>query len=96
MLDRRVEKLFDFSGRSRKPQMKLAEEIGLRDYPSPAGGCILTDPILANRIRKYFSGRQNSTVNEILLLQVGRHFQFPQGQHLVVGRREEENQRLIE
>jgi len=94
MVDR--EKLFDFSGRSRKPQMKLAEEIGLRDYPSPAGGCILTDPILANRIRKYFSGRQNSTVNEILLLQVGRHFQFPQGQHLVVGRREEENQRLIE
>ena len=75
MVDR--EKLFDFSGRSRKPQMKLAEEIGLRDYPSPAGGCILTDPILANRIRKYFSGRQNSTVNEILLLQVGRHFQFP-------------------
>jgi len=94
MVDR--EKLFDFSGRSRKPQMKLAEEIGLRDYPSPAGGCILTDPILANRIRKYFSGRQNSTVNEILLLQVGRHFQFPQGQHLVVGRREEENQRLIQ
>jgi tRNA-specific 2-thiouridylase len=94
MVDR--EKLFDFSGRSRKPQMKLAEEMSLRDYPSPAGGCILTDPILANRIRKYFSGRQNSTVNEILLLQVGRHFQFPQGQHLVVGRREEENQRLIE
>jgi tRNA U34 2-thiouridine synthase MnmA/TrmU len=94
MVDR--EKLFDFSGRSRKPQMKLAGEIGLRDYPSPAGGCILTDPILANRIRRYFSDRQKSTVNEILLLQVGRHFRFPAGQHFVVGRREEENQRLIE
>jgi tRNA-specific 2-thiouridylase len=90
------EKLLAFSGRSRKPQMKLAEDLGLRHYPSPAGGCILTDPILASRIKKYFSERQNVTVKEALLLQVGRHFRFSRGQHLIVGRREEENQRLME
>jgi tRNA-specific 2-thiouridylase len=94
MVDR--EKLLGFSGRNRKPQMKLAEEMGLRHYPAPAGGCLLTDPVLAKRIRKYFSEGPNITVNEILLLQVGRHFQFPAGQHLVVGRRDEENQKLME
>jgi tRNA-specific 2-thiouridylase len=30
--------LYDFSGRSRKPQIALAEEFGLTDYPAPAGG----------------------------------------------------------
>jgi len=90
------EKLFGFSGRSRKPQMKLAEEIGLANYPSPAGGCLLTDPVLAGRFRKYFSLHQSFSTNEILLLQVGRHFQLPGGKHLVVGRREEDNQRLLE
>jgi hypothetical protein len=54
----------------------------------------LTDPVLAGRIRKYFSEYPDIRVNEILLLQVGRHFQFPAGQHLVVGRKDEENQRL--
>jgi tRNA U34 2-thiouridine synthase MnmA/TrmU len=90
------EKLLGLSGRSRKPQMKLAEDMGLRDYPSPAGGCILTDPVLASRIKKYFSERQNISVKEALLLQVGRHFRFPGGQHLIVGRKEEENYRLME
>lgn len=48
------------------------------------------------RIRKYFSECPNIAVDKILLLQVGRHFQFPAGQHLVVGRRDEENQRMME
>jgi tRNA-specific 2-thiouridylase len=90
------EKLLGFSGRSRKPQIKLAEELGLRPYPSPAGGCILTDPILASRIKKYFLEDRIVTVKEALLLQIGRHFRFSGGQHLIVGRREEENQRLME
>jgi hypothetical protein len=70
--------------------------MGLRPYPSPAGGCILTDPILASRIKKYFSEDRIVTVKEALLLQIGRHFRFSGGQHLIVGRREEENQRLME
>ena len=36
-------KLLSLSGRGRKPQMHLAEKYGLRDYPSPAGGCRLTE-----------------------------------------------------
>ena len=36
-LDR--EKLLDISGRSRERQIALAAEFGIKDYPSPAGGC---------------------------------------------------------
>ena len=90
------EKLLAITGRSRKPQMELAERMGIRHYPSPAGGCLLTDPELANRIRKFFSQSPIVTVNETLLLQVGRHFQLAEDQHLVVGRRDEENRKLTE
>jgi tRNA U34 2-thiouridine synthase MnmA/TrmU len=90
------EKLLAITGRGRKPQIKLAERMGVRHYPAPAGGCLLTDPELANRFRKYFCQSPSITVEEILLLQVGRHFRLSEERHLVVGRREEENQRLLD
>jgi tRNA-specific 2-thiouridylase len=90
------EKLLGITGRGRKPQMELAERMEIRHYPAPAGGCLLTDPEMANRIRKFFNQSPQATVNEILLLQVGRHFQLSEDRHLVVGRREEENERLMQ
>jgi tRNA(Ile)-lysidine synthase TilS/MesJ len=90
------ERLLSITGRSRKPQMELAQRMGIHHYPSPAGGCLLTDPELANRTRKYFSQSPTVTISEALLLQVGRHFKLGENQHLVVGRRKEENKRLIE
>ncbi len=90
------EKLLAITGRGRKPQMELAERMGVRHYPAPAGGCLLTDPELANRFRKFFCQSPSITVEEILLLQVGRHFRLSEDRHLVVGRREEENQRLLD
>lgn len=88
-------KLLAMSGRGRKPQMELAERMGIRDYPAPAGGCLLTDPQMANRIRKMFSRSREVTVSGVLLLQMGRHFQLSEDQHLVVGRKEEENEKLL-
>jgi len=90
------EKLLGITGRGRKPQMELAERMGIRHYPAPAGGCLLTDPEMAARIRKFFNQSPQATVNEILLLQVGRHFHLSEDVHLVVGRREEENEKLME
>jgi tRNA-uridine 2-sulfurtransferase len=89
-------KLLGITGRGRKPQMELAERMGIRHYPTPAGGCLLTDPELAGRVRKLFTQSPEVSVDEILLLQVGRHFRLSEEQHLVVGRREEENNRLME
>ena len=38
------EKLHDFTGRSRKPQISMAEKFGFDDYAQPGGGCCcLTD-----------------------------------------------------
>jgi tRNA U34 2-thiouridine synthase MnmA/TrmU len=89
-------KLLGITGRGRKPQMELAERMGIRHYPTPAGGCLLTDPEMAGRVRKFFTQSSQVSVDEILLLQVGRHFQITEDQHLAVGRREEENLKLME
>lgn len=89
------EKLLSLSGRSRKPQLKLAAEMGINSFPTPAGGCYLTDPILAARFQKYFAERELVSINEVLLLMVGRQFRMPEGAHLIVGRRETENYTLL-
>jgi tRNA-specific 2-thiouridylase len=88
------EKLLGISGRGRKPQIELARKMGIQDYPTPAGGCLLTDPILSQRIRQYFREHPNVEVREILLLLVGRHFRLPGGGHLIIGRKEAENERI--
>ena len=89
------QRLLNLRGRNRKPQMKLAGELGIRHYPSPAGGCLLTDPVLAGRFKKFFGQKAVVSTEEVMLLQVGRHFQWADGSHLIVGRREEENEKLI-
>ncbi len=88
------EKLLALRGRGRKPQIKLAEELGIRSYPAPAGGCVLTDPILSKRIRNHFADHPVVNVNEILLLQVGRQFHLGEQGWLILGRNEAENSKL--
>jgi len=87
------EALLDISGRSRHRQQRLAEELGVRDYPTPAGGCLLTDPGYCVRLRDLFARRPGRLLapDDPLLLFVGRHVLLPSGAKLVIGRREEEN-----
>jgi len=88
------EKLFDFEGRGRKTQMKLAESLGISEYPSPAGGCLLTDPHISTRIKRLFDSSTDIVIEDILLAKVGRHFVLDGGALLVVGRLEAENQEI--
>jgi tRNA U34 2-thiouridine synthase MnmA/TrmU len=88
------EKLLNIQGRSRKPQMKLAEQFNIRDYPCPAGGCLLTDPGFARRIRDLMEHRYDFSLNDVHLLKFGRHFRLSPTVKLVVGRNEEENQKI--
>jgi len=92
LIDR--EQLLDFSGRSRKPQIELAEQFGIKDYPSPAGGCTLTDPVLSVRIRDYYDEHEDIVAADIRLLLVGRQFKLPTGGWLIVGRNQQENLRI--
>ena len=93
LIDR--EQLLGFRGRGRQPQMELAARFGITDYPSPAGGCVLTDPLLAQRIASFYAEHDPVTVADIRLLLVGRHFRLPHGAWLAMGRREAENERLL-
>ncbi len=95
------ERLYDFSGRSRKPQIALARELGITGFPAPAGGCVLTDPNLAGRIHRFYAGlfmirQEDITTADIQLLLLGRQFRLPGGHWLVLGRNEQENDRLAE
>ena len=88
-------KLFAFSGRSRKPQMQLAEHYQLTDYAQPAGGCcMLTDEAYSDKLvdmwqARIANGKQRDyTLDDIMLLKVGRHFR-PQPHYKVIISREE-------
>ena len=49
LIDRK--KLFSIEGRRRKDQMALAEQMNIRNYPTPAGGCLLTDAGFSRKLR---------------------------------------------
>jgi tRNA U34 2-thiouridine synthase MnmA/TrmU len=88
------ETLPEFQGRSRKPQIKLADHYGIRDYPCPAGGCLLTDPQFANRMKDLMLSNPKFSLNDVHLLKIGRHFRLSHNLKLVVGRNEEDNKKI--
>jgi len=85
------EKLLDISGRSRTRQMELAEHFGITDYPSPAGGCLLTDAGYTNRLRKYFDLVPDPDPDQLAVIKLGRHFYLRDKLLLIVGRNQSEN-----
>lgn len=80
-----------FSGRSRKPQMELAVSLGIKEYPSPAGGCLLTEVVFSRRLKDLFAHSANREIRDIELLKLGRHFRTSPETKLIVGRNREEN-----
>jgi tRNA U34 2-thiouridine synthase MnmA/TrmU len=91
LVDRR--KLLRLSGRERKPQMNLAGKFGISGYPAPAGGCKLTEPQFAGRVREAFEHGEDK-LSDMTLLKYGRHFRLKSGARVVVGRNEGENEEL--
>lgn len=91
------EKLFGFSGRSRKPQIALAESLGIDDYAQPAGGCcFLTDEKFSKKLQDMWThrGTKRYEFDDIMLLKVGRHLRLPSGLKMIIGREEGENNYL--
>jgi len=87
------EKLFDISGRGRRPQIALANELGVYEYSCPAGGCLLTDPTFSKRIRNMMDCN-NLTTKNIEVLKLGRYFRFNSYFWMVVARDEKESNKL--
>jgi len=87
-------KLLAITGRSRKTQISLAAEKGIRDYPCPAGGCLLTDKNFSDRMRDYFAFTKHASIKDIPLLKVGRHFRLDSGDKVIVARNKNESKIL--
>ncbi|MBU2489831.1 MAG: tRNA 4-thiouridine(8) synthase ThiI [Proteobacteria bacterium] len=88
------ERLLDFSGRSRKPQMALAESYGITRYPTPAGGCLLTDVGFSRRLADLLSHQEDVLEGELELLKHGRHFRLDAENRAVVGRTLADNEKI--
>ena len=93
LLDREI--LLDIKGRGRKKQIKLAAEFGIKEYPAPAGGCLLTDKGYTNRLRDLFEHQENCTEAELHLLKYGRHYRLNSQTKLIVGRTQSENEKIL-
>lgn len=91
LIDRK--KLFGFQGRGRKPQMDLAEKWKIKNYPTPSGGCLLTDEKFSNRLKELFEKYPRCKIEDTELLKFGRHF-WEGKIKIVVGRNDEENKKL--
>jgi tRNA U34 2-thiouridine synthase MnmA/TrmU len=91
------DRLYDFSGRSRKPQMALADSFGISDYAQPAGGCcFLTDAAYATKLQDLWRqrGDKRYELDDIMLLKVGRHLRPRPHYKLIIGREDGENRFL--
>jgi tRNA-specific 2-thiouridylase len=89
------ERLYGFSGRSRKPQMALAKRFGVTDYPAPAGGCLLTDEGYSMRLKDLFDHQENIEPAEMNLLSHGRHLRLDESIKIIVGRDKKDNENIL-
>ncbi len=87
------EELLDISGRSRRNQLELAKKFRVKFFPSPAGGCKLTEKGYGEKLKKLLEKNQEITRNDLELLNVGRHF-WKEKNLFIVGKDSEENKKL--
>ena len=91
------ETLFDFSGRNRKPQIALAEQLGFTEWSQPAGGCcFLTDKSYSSKLADLWQSRgtRDYEIDDIMLLKVGRHLRPEPNYKIIISREEGENHYL--
>ena len=89
------EKLENITGRNRDRQLELVKEIGLDNFESPGGGCLLTDENFAKKMFDFIK-QDTFEVRDIKVMKFGRHLRLKDGAKLVIGRNQEENAHLQE
>jgi len=88
------EQLLSIEGRSRKIQMEMAEELDVKNYPCPAGGCLLTELSFVPKIRDVFDHAEELNLRDFRLLKTGRHFRIGPHSKAIMGRSEVDNNQL--
>jgi tRNA U34 2-thiouridine synthase MnmA/TrmU len=89
------ETLLGIEGRSRKKQIRLAEELKVTEYSCPGGGCLLTYREFASKLKDLFKHKKRVSLKDVHLLKVGRHFRYGKNK-IIVGRNETENKLLVQ
>jgi len=84
------EKLLDIYGRSRERQFELVARYNIKEYPSPGGGCLLTDPEFSGRLKKLFVFWPECGIRDVELIRNGRMFWAGAEALIMVGRNREE------
>lgn len=87
------ERLYNFTGRSRKPQLALAAQWGIEEFAQPAGGCcFLTDANYTDKLKDLWAHRSNRDyeLDDIMLLKIGRHLRPRPHFKMIVSREEGE------
>jgi len=82
--------MYGISGRSRKGQIALAKKYKIKKYPSPAGGCILTDKEYSQKLCDLLEKSGKIKSGDITLLRLGRHF-WRGKVKIILGRNHAEN-----
>jgi tRNA-uridine 2-sulfurtransferase len=83
-------KLLSIGGRGRKSQIAYANAHGLT-YPSPGGGCILTNEQTMRRFADLMQYSPDFSLMDFKLIAYGRHFRLSPELRLVVARDDAEN-----
>ncbi|HEY4743280.1 MAG TPA: hypothetical protein VIH45_01365 [Desulfuromonadaceae bacterium] len=87
-------KLLAIKGRSRKEQFDLADELDVKNYPCPAGGCLLTELSFVPKVRDVFDHADELNQRDFRLLKIGRHFRIGERTKVIIGRNEADNNLL--
>jgi len=88
------EQLEAISGRGRRRQLELARQFGLEHFPTPASGCLLTDPEYSKKLRDLLQNKPHAGFTDLNLLQTGRHFRLSADTKVIVGRDQNDNARI--
>jgi hypothetical protein len=88
------DKLLAIRGRSRKEQIELADEMDVRNYPCPAGGCLLTELSFVPKVQDILDHNEELNLRDCRLLKIGRHFRIDDRTKVIIGRNEADNAML--
>ena len=88
------EKLLAIKGRSRKELFELADDLDVKNYPCPAGGCLLTELSFVPKIKDIFDHCEELNLRDFRLLKIGRHLRIGEKSKVIIGRNEADNNLL--
>ncbi len=89
------ENFYSIKGKARNKQIELTKKFGIKEYASPAGGCILTDKNYSFNLVELFKRNPRASGEDCQLLRTGRIF-WEKDLLVIVARNEKESNNLIE